>query len=314
MRSHDLNKAAILILLAHLTIVAIPAPAADPSNPSTPPAPTFTAPPPTFNPTRALWSTTVKSNCQKAENTLDILLPVKFDADKLHRVLYILPVEAGPPKRWGDGLMEVKRRDLHNTHNLICVTMTFDTIPWYMEHATDPAIRQETYLRLVVEWVERTYKTPAAPDGRLLLGFSKSGWGAVSMLLRHPDFYGAAAAWDAPLMLRNEDWRSFEIPKACGTQERFAEYRLVDQVAKMPAEFKNQKRLVILGEKGFGTNPDKKYAPAGHTQDFHELLIRNAIPHEYRDDLKVDHHWETGWVKPAVDLLVALPGKDQRKD
>jgi hypothetical protein len=38
--------------------------------------------------------------------------------------------------------------------------------------------------------------------GLLLLGFSKSGWGALfSLLLRHPDVFGKAAAWDAPLVM-----------------------------------------------------------------------------------------------------------------
>ena len=48
--------------------------------------------------------------------------------------------------------------------------------------------------------IEQHYPARADRDGRLLVGFSKSGWGAYSLLLRHPDRFGKAAAWDAPLM------------------------------------------------------------------------------------------------------------------
>ena len=263
---------------------------------------------------RGVWRYIVSSECQKGENEVEVLLPKGYDKAKAYRVVYVLPVEAGRPKRWGDGLMEIKNLGLQDAHGVICVSMTFDTIPWYMDHASDPKIRQETYLRQVVALIEERYKTLGAKEGRLLLGFSKSGWGAVAMVLRNPDFYGAAASWDAPLMLREEDWQSFEIPKACGTKEKFAEYRLATLVGKMPAESKNQKRLVILGEKAFGTEPGKKYGPDGHTKAFDQWLTRHAIAHVYRNDLNVTHHWESGWVKGAVEELVKLPGKDERKD
>ncbi|HYE18554.1 MAG TPA: hypothetical protein VEA69_08925 [Tepidisphaeraceae bacterium] len=297
-------RLALLTLL--LTSTAL---AADP--------PTLKASPPTFDKDRGTHRLTLTSNCQKGDTTLEVLLPKTYDKAKPHRVVYVLPVEAaplGPPKRWGDGLMEVKKHDLHNTHDVLCVAPTFDTIPWYIDHATDSHIRQATYLRQVVTLIEQTYKTPGTREGRLLLGFSKSGWGAVSLVLRDPDFYGAAAAWDAPLMLRDEDWQNFEIPKAAGTREVFGAAAPPNLVPRMPAEFKNRKRLALLGEKNFGPAPAAKYAPDGHTLTFHKWLDRHGIPHLYRNDLKVDHHWESGWVKPAFDLLVQLPGKDERLD
>ena len=67
------------------------------------------------------------------------------------------------------------------------------------------------------------------PAGRLLLGFSKSGWGAFSLLLRHPDVFGRAAAWDAPLMMNKPGpYGSGDI---FGTPENFARYQI------RPSEF-----------------------------------------------------------------------------
>jgi hypothetical protein len=82
------------------------------------------------------------------------------------------------------------------------VAPTFSHLPWYADHPTDKEIRQETYLlRVVLPLVERTYPVQSQLEGRLLIGFSKSGFGAWTLLLRHPEVFGRAAAWDAPLMM-----------------------------------------------------------------------------------------------------------------
>ncbi len=99
-------------------------------------------------------------------------------------------------------MKEVKKLDLHNKIGVIFVVPTFSHLPWYADHPTKPEVRQETYfVKVVVPFIDKTYPVKAEAAGRLLLGFSKSGWGAWSLLLRHPDLFSKAAAWDAPLMM-----------------------------------------------------------------------------------------------------------------
>src|SRR5581483_7601408 len=139
---------------------------------------------------------TVSSEFQEGKTLLRVLLPDKMDKGRTYPVIYVLPVEAGVESRYGDGLVEVKKLDLHNKLGVIFVMPTFSHLPWYADHPTRPGIRQETYfLRAVLPFVERTYPVRPGAAGRLLLGFSKSGWGAWSLLLRHPDLFGRAAAW-----------------------------------------------------------------------------------------------------------------------
>ena len=98
-------------------------------------------------------------------------------------------------------------------------------MPWYADHPSDPEVRQESYfLKVVVPFVEQRVPGPADRDGRLLVGFSKSGWGAYSLLLRHPDHFGKAAAWDAPLMEQRP--ARFGMGPIFGTQENFEQYRI----------------------------------------------------------------------------------------
>ncbi len=147
---------------------------------------------------------TAASEYQQGKTQIKVLLPDAFSARGRYKTLYLLPVESGDGKRWGDPMAEAVRCDLHNKHKLICVFPTFSDLPWYADHPTNGEIRQESQLlRVVLPLVERNYPVLAERDGRLLVGFSKSGWGAWSLLLRHPDVFGKAAAWDAPLCANN---------------------------------------------------------------------------------------------------------------
>ncbi|MFH1267895.1 MAG: hypothetical protein ABIK89_19430, partial [Planctomycetota bacterium] len=84
----------------------------------------------------------VRSEYQSGATRIKVLLPDRLEEGRRCAVLYVLPVEAGEGARWGDGLVEVKKHDLHNRHRLICVLPTFSHLPWYADHPTDPGIRQ----------------------------------------------------------------------------------------------------------------------------------------------------------------------------
>ncbi|HVX61953.1 MAG TPA: alpha/beta hydrolase-fold protein, partial [Pirellulales bacterium] len=167
----------------------------------------------------------VQSPYQAGETQIRILLPDAIDATAKYPVVYVLPVEAKNEHRYGDGLLEIKRRQLHNKHQAIFVAPTFSHLPWYADHPTDPEIRQETYfLQVVVPFIDKTYPVVAEAKGRYLLGFSKSGWGAWNLLLRHSDTFGKASAWDAPLMM--ERLGKYGTTGILATQENFEPHRL----------------------------------------------------------------------------------------
>src|SRR5436190_7943770 len=56
----------------------------------------------------------VSSPFQAGKTTIRVLLPDAVKAGEKYRVIYVLPVEAGLESRYGDGLAEVKKQDLHN--------------------------------------------------------------------------------------------------------------------------------------------------------------------------------------------------------
>ncbi len=237
---------------------------------------------------------TVESPYQDGKTQIRVLLPEHREDGKKYPVIYVLPVEAGNENRFGDGLAEVKKNDLHNKHGVIFVAPTFSALPWYADHPTNPRIRQESYfVEVVVPFIDKTYPTLAERKGRLLLGFSKSGWGAWSLLLRHPDQFEKAAAWDAPLNKEKPD--QFGMDKIFATQDNFEKYQITTLLKQQAKPLSESTRLILTG---YGNFRDQHVA-------VHSLMNELKIRHEYRDEPQLKHEWGSGWMPDAVELLVA---------
>jgi len=235
----------------------------------------------------------IESPYQKGTTQIFVLTPDRLEVGKRYPVIYVLPVEPGSGTRWGNGLAEIKKLDLHNKLGIIFVMPTFSDWPWYCDHPTDPVLRQETYLReVVIPFIEKNYLVVPGRDGRLLLGFSKSGWGAFSLLLRHPDLFGRAAAWDAPLNMAAPS--SFGMGPIFGTQENFNKYQISSLLKQQAEKLKGVSRLAMIGYSNFRP----------HHQAIHEQMKTLGIPHEYRDVRQGVHDWRSGWLEDAVRFLV----------
>jgi S-formylglutathione hydrolase FrmB len=237
---------------------------------------------------------TVQSEYQSAKTKIRVLLPDVLNKTARYPVLYVLTVEPMEGARWGDGLLEAKKNDIANKYGMICVQPTFTEMPWYADHPTDAGIRQEShFLKVIVPFVDRTYPTLAERQGRLLLGFSKSGYGAFSLLLRHPDMFGKAVAWDAPLMVERPD--NYGMSDIFGSQANFEKYQISKLLNKQAAHLSGAVRLIHFGYGNFRE----------HHQLAHRLMDELKIAHVYRDGPKRDHSWHSGWLPDALRMLVA---------
>jgi hypothetical protein len=232
---------------------------------------------------------------------LRVLAPDQVGTIERPRVLLVLPAYPGRSVRDRDGLAEVARLDLHSRYGLVAVAPSFSNWPWYGDHPADPALRNETYLlQDVLPRVAERF--PAASRTLLLLGFSKSGNGALSLLLRHPQRFLAAAIWDAPLMKTAPD--QWEMLSIYGTPEHFQRYcvpRLLEERASLLRG--RPPRLALLGHGYFG-GPNPRYGH--HLEDAHALMERLGIPHLYDNATAREHRWDSGWVEGAVAALDSL--------
>ncbi len=236
----------------------------------------------------------VTSPYQRGTVKIRVLLPDDIKPLVRYRCLYVLPVEAGDQHRYGDGLRACRDANIHNRYQLICVAPTFSDLPWYADHPTDPQLRQEShFIKFVVPFVDQHYPVIRAARGRLLVGFSKSGWGAWSLLLRNPKLFERAAAWDAPLMLDRPD--RYGMGPIFGSQANFTHYQISRLLASRAALLTDSSRLCLMG---FGNFRD-------HHQRAHALMDKLRIRHSYADGPEREHTWNSGWLVEAVQELVS---------
>ena len=241
----------------------------------------------------------VRCPYQAGVTTIRVLLPARMEPGRKYPVVYLLPVEAQGDSKYGDAVVEAQMHDLANCHGAIFVAPAFSHLPWYVDHPTHPTIRQETYfLKVVIPAIERHYPASDKATDRNLVGFSKSGWGAFSLLLKHSDRFGRAAAWDAPLMM---DQPRYGMDRIVGNRETFARYHVPTLIKEHGGELGNSARLVVLGYGNFR---------ADH-QRFHALLEESKIKHMYRDGPQRKHDWHSGWLSEAVELVLADEQSDK---
>jgi len=223
---------------------------------------------------------TIESPRQTTANFLRVARP----RGKSDRTVLILPVTANISGQWGDGFYEALRLNWVKRYNVTVAAPSFSHLPWYADHPTNPKIAQEAYLLQDI--------LPRLPGRILLLGFSKSGNGALTLLLRNSDKFAAAAAWDAPLLLDAPGkYGSGEI---YGTAENFAGYHIPSLLEKQAGSA--PLKIVISGYGSF----QSEVAGA------HEKMNALGIKHEYDNNVKRNHHWGGGWMEPAMATLHRL--------
>ena len=251
----------------------------------------------------------VESPYQSGKQRIQVLLPDDYPSGKPYRVLYVLPVGKSVTNQTAisGGLKLFQQMNAHNEYHLIMVDPGFEKTPWFGDHATDATTRQAGYMKeFVVPFIESHYSTCGGPEGRLLFGFSKSGWGAFSLILKYPEYFGYAAAWDSPMMLTDFH---FGMDEVFGTLDRLEKYRPDLLAVQQKQFFQSRTRLVLTGEKLWGTMIP---APDGgsHTVDMHNLLVKEGVLHVYDNTVASEHRWMPDWMAPTLRMLMELVEKD----
>ena len=234
---------------------------------------------------------------------LRVLRPTNPAAGVAHNFLFVLPVESGLGTTYGDGLATVEAANLQNQYNLTIVEPSFAYDPWYANNPNDPNLQYETFMTSELEpWVKANLATTGT-EQNWLIGFSKSGIGAEDLLLKHPDLFTLAAAWDFPAGMSDYDGTDpirgstvgGDPQDGYGTSANFqANYRLSAAFLDAhKAPFVGTDRIWIGGYNAF--QADMTY--------YDSLLATEGIAHSTETPTSMDHTWDSGWVPIALSAL-----------
>jgi len=176
-----------------------------------------------------------------------------------------------------------------------------EQMPWFVDHATDPHRRHETYMKQVlIPFTDAVLKIKQPT--RDLVGFSKSGFGALRLLLRYPDTFHACGVWDPGGITRPYDpTQTWSLSHAAGSAAQFEDHQIKNAIDKNTRFFREQRRIVLAG---YSNEKFKENLLA-----VHQLLVQADIPHVYTDTLTVKHRWFTGWLGPVMASLDKLESR-----
>ncbi len=236
-------------------------------------------------------------------HVLRVLAPTNPAPGVPHNFLYVLPVEPELGTMYGDGLETFRALDAQDQYNLTIVEPSFAVDPWYADNPSDPGLRYETFMtKDLVPWVTQNFAS-SGHEQNWLIGFSKSGIGATDLLLKHPDVFALAAAWDFPADMSSYSQFGGSSTAAYGTDANFqANYRLTQAfVDTRKTPFLSNNRIWIGGYHDFQTD----------MTDFDSLLTSEGIAHTTEAPQSMLHRWDSGWVTIALSALrqdsAALP-------
>jgi 20S proteasome alpha/beta subunit len=225
-----------------------------------------------------------------------VLVPTNPSASYNHSFLYVLPVEAGlNPPTYGDGLNELQKLDVQDHYNATIIEPIFPIDSWYADNPNDTTIDYETFTAdILTAWVDSHFAT-SGTENNLLLGYSKSGYGAVDLALKHPDVFDAVAAFDFPADISAYDGSP---SGAYGTDANFqANYRLTGTfIDTWKAPYTTQDHILISEGSVF----------ANQVADFDALLTSHGVEHTLLSQTSDSHIWSGGWLSDTVAGLYAL--------
>ena len=240
----------------------------------------------------------VKSIYQGSQQQIiRVLEPTNPPPGKPRRLLYVLPIDAGVDtlsSTLSDGLEELRLLNVPDRFNMTLIAPSFGYEPWYGDNIPDAKQMESFIIDDLVPFGD-TFAQGVIPQ-RYLIGFSKSGNGALFLILRHPGVFNAAAVWDSPTQLN--DVSSYAgMPMNFGTQSNFSSYIIPALVSSNASAFQQQIRLWISGDQ------------ANYTSDMNKLhneLTAASIPHTWVQGGTRAHSWNSGWLEGAVTDLDAI--------
>jgi len=216
-----------------------------------------------------------------------------------HSFLYDLPVEPGlAQSTYGSGLNELAKLDVEDQYNATIVEPIFPIDSWYADNPNDPTIDYQTFVAdILPQWVDSNFSTTGT-EQNLLIGFSKSGYGALDLELKHPSVFSAVAAFDFPGDMTSYDEFGSSSANDYGTQANFQDnYQMnASFIAAHSAPFTNSDRILISEGPVFQSQ----------VADFGALLSSQGVMHTLLNQTSDAHTWSSGWLSSAVAGLYGL--------
>jgi len=214
-----------------------------------------------------------------------VVLPNSYAKSKTaFPVMYLLHGAYGHFSDWLKNTPNKKLvHNLADQYNMIIVMPEGETFSFYIDSPVNKESQFETFItQEVIQKVDKTYKTIANKNGRVITGLSMGGHGALYLSARHPELFCAAGsmsgAVDMSTMLNRDS--SAQIVKLMqpvfGDKSGNTELYEQNSVLRMADKIKANKLPLIIdcGVDDFLIEPNR---------ELHRRLVYNKVDHDYTE-------------------------------
>lgn len=214
-----------------------------------------------------------------------VVLPNSYSKSKTaFPVMYLLHGAYGHFSDWLKNTPNKKLvQSLSDQYNMIIVMPEGETFSFYLDSPVNKESQFETFVtQEVIQKVDKTYKTIANKNGRVITGLSMGGHGALYLSARHPDLFCAAGsmsgAVDMATMLNRDS--SAQVVKLMqpvfgdksGSTEMYEQNAVLGMIDKIKA---NKLPLIIdCGVDDFLIEPNR---------ELHRRLVYGRVEHDYTE-------------------------------
>lgn len=222
-----------------------------------------------------------------------VVLPDSYaKSKKNYPVVYLLHGAYGHFRDWLKSTPD--KNLLHNLadqYNIIIVTPEGENFSFYIDSPVNKGSQFETYItKEVIQKIDKTYRTVASKNGRVITGLSMGGHGALYLSTRNPELFSAAGSMSGAVDMggiRNRDTPE-KINKMMepvfgpegASQEVYDSHAVIGMLDKIKA---NKLDLIIdCGVDDFLFEPNR---------ELHRRMVYAKIPHDYTERPGA-HTWE----------------------
>jgi putative tributyrin esterase len=209
---------------------------------------------------------------------------VKPDLVNHYPVLYLLHGWSGSYQDWSS---HMDLAPLADKYQVIIVCPDGGYAGWYIDSPISKELLYETYIsREVVQYIDQHYSTLADVNHRAICGLSMGGHGAISLICKYPDIFGAAGSMSGVMEL-SASRDEIGVKEVLGSYESNRLFWEKNSCLYLVYKLKKKNKGLI-----FECGIEDSYI-AGNRK-IHQKLMDFKIPHEYYER-PGSHNWDY-WV------------------
>jgi len=196
-------------------------------------------------------------------------------------VLYLLHGWSGSYRDWSK---HIDLQPLADKYQLIIVCPDGGYAGWYLDSPLKKDSQYETYIaREVVIYIDDNYPTLADPVHRAICGLSMGGHGAISLICKYPQVFGAAGSMSGVMTLDDPNRRA-GLHEVLGSFENNQILWEMNSSLYLVYKLRNKNKALLFdcGSGDFCLNGNRK---------IHHKLLDLGIAHEYYER-PGGHKWE----------------------